>query len=237
MENKMAQIYKSGQSCWFAPRHSECSSCSDGINVRHRHTTPAIAMEIQQRKLEQASDGEIHTSDLCLISYCRRWCCVFLFLILSLMESFIAQWLERATSIRKTRVRISSGLRCVFRLIQLSFLLSLSETKERFLLGMIPTRASFGWSLCALRHGIQISIHAKAVWTGHPATGRSTECLDSVAKSCKLWRICTGPSEFSIVGRCVLVDLDLDNLVTSYWKRTDSLVKSKMSHAVPVMAS
>ena len=44
-----------------------------------------------------------------------------------------AQWLERATSIRKTLVRSPARMRCAFfiRLIQLSVRLSLSEIKEK----------------------------------------------------------------------------------------------------------
>ena len=43
--------------------------------------------------------------------------------------------------------------------------------------------------LCALRHGIQISM--EAILACHPA--RSTEWLDCHPKSCELWRIRTGP--------------------------------------------
>ena len=45
------------------------------------------------------------------------------------------------------------------------------------------------WGLCALRHGIQISM--EAILACHPA--RSTEWLDCHPKSCELWRIRTGP--------------------------------------------
>ena len=45
------------------------------------------------------------------------------------------------------------------------------------------------WGLCALRHGIQISM--EAILTCHPA--RCTEWLDCHPKSRELWRICTGP--------------------------------------------
>ena len=47
----------------------------------------------------------------------------------------------------------------------------------------------FQWGLCALRHGIQISM--EAILACHPA--RSTEWLDCHTKSCELWRIRTGP--------------------------------------------
>ena len=47
---------------------------------------------------------------------------------------------------------------------------------------------SIQWGLCALRHGIQISM--EAILTCHPA--RSTEWLDCHPKSCELWRIRTG---------------------------------------------
>ena len=46
-----------------------------------------------------------------------------------------------------------------------------------------------GWGLCALRHGIQISM--EAILACHPA--RSTEWLDCHPKWCELWRIRTGP--------------------------------------------
>ena len=45
------------------------------------------------------------------------------------------------------------------------------------------------WGLCALRHGIQISM--EAILACHLA--RSTEWLDCHPKSCELWRIRTGP--------------------------------------------
>ena len=45
------------------------------------------------------------------------------------------------------------------------------------------------WGLCALRHGIQISM--EAILACHPA--RSTEWLDCHPKLCELWRIRTGP--------------------------------------------
>ena len=45
------------------------------------------------------------------------------------------------------------------------------------------------WGLCAIRHGIQISMEAILAW--HPA--RSTEWLDCQPKSCEQWRIRTGP--------------------------------------------
>ena len=45
------------------------------------------------------------------------------------------------------------------------------------------------WGLCALRHGIQISM--EAILACHPA--RSTEWLDCHPKWCELWRIRTGP--------------------------------------------
>ena len=48
---------------------------------------------------------------------------------------------------------------------------------------------SYEWGLCALRHGIQISM--EAILACHPA--RSTEWLDCHPKSCELWRIRTGP--------------------------------------------
>ena len=55
------------------------------------------------------------------------------------------------------------------------------------------TRSSFlipaEWGLCALRHGIQISM--EAILACHPA--RSTEWLGCHPKSCELWRIRTGP--------------------------------------------
>ena len=44
------------------------------------------------------------------------------------------------------------------------------------------------WGLCALRHGIQISM--EAILACHPA--RSTEWLDCHPKSCELWHIHTG---------------------------------------------
>ena len=46
--------------------------------------------------------------------------------------------------------------------------------------------------LCALRHGIQISM--EAILACHPA--RSTEWLDWHPKSCELWRIRTGPVDW-----------------------------------------
>ena len=46
-----------------------------------------------------------------------------------------------------------------------------------------------GGLLCALRHGIHISM--EAILPCHPA--RATESLDWVAKSCERWRIRTGP--------------------------------------------
>ena len=54
----------------------------------------------------------------------------------------------------------------------------------------VPTRAR-RWGLCALRHGIQISM--EAILACHPA--RSTEWLDCHTKSCELciWRVRTGP--------------------------------------------
>ena len=45
------------------------------------------------------------------------------------------------------------------------------------------------WGLCALRHGIQLSM--EAILACHPA--RSTDWLDCHPKSCELWRIRTGP--------------------------------------------
>ena len=45
------------------------------------------------------------------------------------------------------------------------------------------------WGLCALRHGIQISM--EAILACHPV--RSTEWLKCHPKSCELWRIRTGP--------------------------------------------
>ena len=45
------------------------------------------------------------------------------------------------------------------------------------------------WGLCALRHGVQISM--EAILACHPA--RSTEWLDCHPKSCERWRIRTGP--------------------------------------------
>ena len=45
---------------------------------------------------------------------------------------FVAQWLERATRIRKTLGSIPGGAAlCFFYLIRMSVLLSLSELKER----------------------------------------------------------------------------------------------------------
>ena len=49
--------------------------------------------------------------------------------------------------------------------------------------------STWQWGLCALRHGIQISM--EAILACHPA--RSTEWLDCHPKSCELWRIRTGP--------------------------------------------
>ena len=51
------------------------------------------------------------------------------------------------------------------------------------------------WGLCALRHGIQISM--EAILACHPA--RSTEWLDCHPKSCELWRIRTGPIATTLV--------------------------------------
>ena len=51
------------------------------------------------------------------------------------------------------------------------------------------------WGLCALRHGIQISM--EAILACHPA--RSTEWLDCHPKTCELWRIRTGPI---VLGKC-----------------------------------
>ena len=53
---------------------------------------------------------------ICTCSFCR---------------GFVARWLGHVTSICKTLVRIPAALRCVFRLIQLSIFLSLSEKKKR----------------------------------------------------------------------------------------------------------
>ena len=47
--------------------------------------------------------------------------------------------------------------------------------------------------LCALRHGIQISM--EAIFACHPA--RSTEWLGCHPKPCELWRIRTGPISLS----------------------------------------
>ena len=49
------------------------------------------------------------------------------------------------------------------------------------------------WGLCALRHGIRISL--EAILACHPA--RSTEWLDCHPKSCELWRIRAGPIQVS----------------------------------------
>ena len=52
-----------------------------------------------------------------------------------------------------------------------------------------PRSFELKWGLCALRHGIQISM--EAILPCHPA--RSTEWLDCHPKWCELWRIRTGP--------------------------------------------
>ena len=57
----------------------------------------------------------------------------------------------------------------------------------------LPHLQDLQWGLCALRHGIQISM--EAILACHPA--RSTEWLDCHPKSCEIWRICTGP-----IARC-----------------------------------
>ena len=49
-------------------------------------------------------------------------------------------------------------------------------------------RYMWKWGLCALRHGIQISM--EAILACHPA--RSTDWLEWLAKSCELWHIGTG---------------------------------------------
>ena len=58
-----------------------------------------------------------------------------------------------------------------------------------------------GWGLCALRHGIQISMDA--ILACHPV--RSTEWLDCHPKSCELWRIRTGPIDPAMPFRSFLL--------------------------------
>ena len=70
-------------------------------------------------------------------------------------RGLVAQWLERSTCNRKDPgLNPATGLRCVFRLIQLSVLLSFLERRDRIWLGMIPTGASF-WTLESIRQYIQ----------------------------------------------------------------------------------
>ena len=59
----------------------------------------------------------------------------------------------------------------------------------------ISDQSLIKWGLCALRHGIQISM--EAILACHPA--RSTEWLDCHPKSCELWRIPTGPIPCSLL--------------------------------------
>ena len=68
--------------------------------------------------------------------------------------------------------------------------------------------------LCALRHGIQISM--EAILTCHPA--RSTEWLHCHPKSCELWRIRTGP----ITLRCTTDDY-FRVVCVSVWTKYSSL--------------
>ena len=63
------------------------------------------------------------------------------------------------------------------------------DEKSKFRVEQTPCVFLYQWGLCALRHGIQISI--EAILACHPA--RSTEWLDCHPKSCELWRIRTGP--------------------------------------------
>ena len=67
----------------------------------------------------------------------------------------------------------------------------------RFSCSCLFFRKSRKWDLCALCHGIQISM--EAILACHPA--RSTEWLDCHPKSCELWRICTGPIVTAIILR------------------------------------
>ena len=60
------------------------------------------------------------------------------------------------------------------------------------------------WGLCALHHGIQISM--EAILACHPA--RSTEWLDCHPKSCEPWRIRTGPIVRYGASRALLKDLE-----------------------------
>ena len=68
------------------------------------------------------------------------------------------------------------------------------------------------WGVCALRHGIQISM--EAILACHPA--RSTEWLECHPKWCELWRIRTGPISWFLCSRflCSWILLGPRNLPT-----------------------
>ena len=68
---------------------------------------------------------------------------------------FVAQWSERLNPNRKTLVRTPAGLRCVFRLIQLSAFPSLSEIVREFEISKHFVRSMFMITV------LQVSIFAQ----------------------------------------------------------------------------
>ena len=88
------------------------------------------------------------------------------------------------------------------------------------------------WGLCALRHGIQISM--EAILACHPT--RSTEWLDCHPKSCELWHIRTGPirSQTHSLGPGWSSGVILLLLILSV---SASLYTSKSTHRCPLSLS
>ena len=129
-------------------------------------------------------------------------------------RSFVAQWLERPTDDWKTQVLSPARLRCVFHLIQLSVLLSLSREEGReFDYGIqssmeailachpaLSTEWLAGWQTRVyMTYAHSCTRNPEVEWTELPLI---VKLLSTLVERHALWWVLSTPVEVSITQRC-----------------------------------